>query len=193
MTLLDPVKRDFREAHVTLGLQTGRDEINTILGIMDIGKNHGVQTEAKILGKNRNEQDAFYRKIWSNQTNTGDLPVPDEFAYIFESDPQNGDFIGEAAKSKFFQGQTENFTIFFLEKELTFLETQNCCSDGTFYICKNIPFHQLYIISANFRHLENVLSVPFIFCFMKERKSKNYEEVFDFLRVRFNEISRREN
>ena len=190
VTLLNPVKHDFRESHVNLGVQTGREEINTVLGVWDLTRTYGVQTEATVLGKRRNEQAAFYRKKWASEV-SGELPVPDDFAYIYESDPRNGDFIGEATKTKFFQGQTENFTIFFLERELIYLETQTCCSDGTFHIVKNLNFHQLYIISATFRHLENVISVPIIFCFMKERKAVNYHEVFDFVRVKFAEIFHR--
>ena len=84
---------------------------------------HGVQTEAQILGKRTNEQKAFYRKKWATQI-SGEFTVPDDFAYICESDPQNGDFVGDSTKTKFFQGQTKSFTIFFLERELPYLETQ---------------------------------------------------------------------
>ena len=111
--------------------------------------------------------------------------------YIFESDHQS-DFIEKPTKSTFFQGQTNNFTIFYLEKELIFLETQICCADGTFFIMKNLPFTQLYMICAQFRHFDNVFSVPFIFIMMKERKALHYEEVFDFIKMKFKDIHNRE-
>ena len=66
-----------------------------------------------------------------------------------------------------------------MEKELKFFETQVCCADGTFFIVKNLPFSQLYMITAQFRHFDNVLTVPFIFILMKEKKACNYEEIFD--------------
>ena len=43
--------------------------------------------------------------------------------YIFESDHQS-DFIEKPTKSTFFQGQTNNFTIFYLEKELIFVQRE---------------------------------------------------------------------
>ena len=48
------------------------------------------------------------------------------------------------------------------------------------------------MISAQFRHLDNVLSVPFIFVLMKERKVLNYEEVFDFIKMKFKNLHNRE-
>ena len=67
------------------------------------------------IRRHKTEIKAFYRKMWSNRSNTGDLPVPTEFAYIFESDHES-DFIEKSTKSQFFQGQTSNFTIFFWKK-----------------------------------------------------------------------------
>ena len=84
---------------------------------MKINEKIGIQNEARVLGKKHNELQAFYRKMWSQRSNTGNMPVPAEFSYIFESDHQS-DFIEKSTKSQFFQGQTSNFTIFFLEKEL---------------------------------------------------------------------------
>ena len=134
-------KKDFRETHIELGLKTLRPEVDSALNIMGLQKKIGVQSEAKVLGNKQIELNAFYAKIWSQRLNTGNFPVPPEFADIFESDPQNGDYIGEAVKAKFFQAQTENFSIFFLERELLYFESQVCCADGTFYVTKNLPFH----------------------------------------------------
>ena len=120
------------------------------------------------------------------------FPVPEEFSHIFETDPQNGDFIGDVQKSKFFQGQNENFSMFFLERELSYLETQICCLDGTFTIVKNLPFSQLFMITAQFRHQENVISVPFVFILMRERKTVNYEEALSFLKMKFETFFERE-
>ena len=192
LKILKPVRKDLREKHILLGLQTRRPEVDTALNLMNLQPKIGIQNEAKVLGVKNTELRAFYRKIESERSKCGDFPVPSEFSHIFESDPQNGDFVGEAHKSTFFQAKTENFCIFFLERELIYLESQICCLDGTFHVVKNLPFSQLFMISAQFRHQENVLTVPLIFIFMRERKTVNYEEVFGFLKNKFENVFDRE-
>ena len=48
------------------------------------------------------------------------------------------------------------------------------------------------MITAQFRHFDNVLTVPFIFILMKQKKACDYEEIFDFIRMKFKSLHDRD-
>ena len=79
--------------------------------------------------------------------------------------------------------KTANF--FFLDRELIYLETQKVFGDGTFELVKNLKFHQVYLLSANFTVLDRVISYPFCFILILKRSKKNYLEIFRFLKAKF--------
>ena len=83
--VLSGVKKDLRELHIEMGLKTYRPEVDSALSLMKISEKIGIQNESRVLGKKHNELLAFYRKMWSRRSNTGNMPVPAEFSYIFES------------------------------------------------------------------------------------------------------------
>ena len=71
---------------------------------------------------------------------------------------------------------------FFLEKELKFLENLKVFSDGTFYLLKNVPYSQMYILSVNITNMaENTtFSYPFSFGLTKSKSGSVYREMFFF-------------
>ena len=128
-----------------------------------------VQIEAEVAGKRQTELKSFNQKIWRLQMNGNNDPrqVPVEFRTIPES--PEGDFIGEAVDTTFFQGSSENCDYFFLSRELIYLETQKVFGDGTFTLVKNLKYHQVYLLSTTFSILDRVISYPYVFILMRKR------------------------
>ena len=54
--------------------------------------------------------------------------------------------------------------------------------DGTFSVCRNIEFAQIYIFSVNIQNSSNTktFSYPFMKFLMKKRSKKNYEQILRF-------------
>ena len=50
LKILNPVRKDLREKHILLGLQTRRPEVDTALNIMNLQPKIGIQNETKVLG-----------------------------------------------------------------------------------------------------------------------------------------------
>ena len=71
LKILNPVRKDLREKHILLGLQTRRPEVDTALNLMNLQPKIGIQNEAKVLGVKNNELRAFYRKIESERSKCG--------------------------------------------------------------------------------------------------------------------------
>ena len=71
--VLSGVKRDLRELHIVMGLKTHRPEVDSALSLMKIGEKIGKQNESRVLGRKRNELQAFYRKMGSQRSNHGNI------------------------------------------------------------------------------------------------------------------------
>ena len=50
LKVLNPVRKDLREKHILLGLQTRRPEVDTALNLMNLQPKIGIQNESKVLG-----------------------------------------------------------------------------------------------------------------------------------------------
>ena len=115
--ILEHAKKIFRETHCTLGLRTGRNQVDSVLESMAIGRNFGIQTESKILGCKRNELQSYYDKNLRKNGYSTQFQVPHQFRSIFES-PENSmtHTVQNSVESKFLQFESENFVAFFLSK-----------------------------------------------------------------------------
>ena len=156
---------------------------------MRIGAQYGVETEARVLGRKKNETMAFYRKNFIKNGRCSQAQVPLQFKTIFQSPESRTLIVQNSIESKFLQAENSNFIAFFLSKELRFFETSKVYFDGTFDICRNFSdrFCQLYIISTTQTVLDRVISTPIAFFYMKSRRAADYNLIFEFLSEKFEE------
>ena len=70
----------------------------------------------------------------------------------------------------------------YLESELHFLNHENIFVDGTFSVCRNVEFNQIYIFSVNIQNSTNTktFSYPFLKFLMIKRSKNNYIQILNF-------------
>ena len=187
----DHLHSDFREHHTSLALLTGRSELETTARSMSVKVKYGPEIESLIFRDKKLEQNSCSRKLVRLIKNDLINGVPASARTVGESNLN--DQINFKNELLHHQHTTELQIIFYLEKELIFLEThQNLFADGTFHICKNLDFHQIYVISVLYEVDNKTFSYPIIFSFMKNRLSSTYDELFKFLKDKFYEKFGRE-
>jgi hypothetical protein len=70
----------------------------------------------------------------------------------------------------------------FLWSELHFLNFPDIFVDGTFSVCRNLEFAQIYIFSVNIQNSSNTKTFSYLFMqfLMRKRSKKNYEQILRF-------------
>ena len=78
--------------------------------------------------------------------------------------------------------RTKNMIPIYLESELHFLNHKNIFVDGTFSVCRNVEFNQIYIFSVNIQNSTNTktFSYPFLKFLMIKRSKNNYIQILSF-------------
>ena len=82
---------------------------------------------------------------------------------------------------------TENMIPIYLESELPLLQHGTLFSDGTFSVCRNSVFQQIYIISKNVTNSTGTrtYSLPICMFLMKKRRKIDYLEILNFLKTKY--------
>ena len=123
---------------------------------------YGPEIEALIYRDKKLEQNTSSRKL--NRLIKNDLinGVPLSAKTVGESNLN--DITNFRTELSHHQHTTDLQIIFYLEKELIFLEShQNLIADGTFHLVKNIDFHQIYVISVLYEIDNKTFSYPLSF------------------------------
>ena len=76
--------------------------------------------EAKVLGRKKNEQLAFYRKNFIKNGRCLQSQVPLQFRTIFKSPESRTLIVQNAVESEFLQAENESFVAFFFVKRTSF-------------------------------------------------------------------------
>ena len=94
--------------------------------------------------------------------------------------------------SEEFRHERNGNIYFFIPSHLPMLEKGTILMDGTFSICRHLPYIQCYIISQYIRIGDKCFTMPILYCFMEKRKEKHYDVVFSDLKYFFYKYCERE-
>ena len=178
-TFFDPIRKDFRHAHVRAGLilnEPAFDETLTRFGLLE---RFGLDFQVKSTGSKSAELQAFY---YQNRKITRDVPknkVPPKFSKILRTNFRNGTF--GSYEENWHQFSSPKQEIFYLTDELDLLEQHPVYVDGTFTLVKDQDFTQIYIISVLFKHGNRTFSYPVVLSLMRGRTGESYREFFGHL------------
>ena len=182
-TFFTHIRKDFREVHTELGLDTLQSEVDTTMRAWNL-RRYGPQLEAEIVQNKINEMRSAWYKINKKVGFGGSMEIPEsckEVAFPNWDCPELS-----VTYESHFQISTEHQHIFFLKSELYKFKTHDLFLDGTFHLLKNCgKYNQIYIISILYNENNATFSYPILFSFMKNRFTANYVELFQVVNHNF--------
>ena len=173
-----PLARHLRFKHTRAAMKHKELQFNHTVKELNI-PSLGSRFLPKMVNISNEKKSGWYHQAKNSDKNDG---VDPEFLEILNNIP--GFFRPITEKWIHLDKQTNNFVPIYLESELCQLQMSDLFADGTFSICRNINFQQIYIFSKNISNSTNTrtFSYPVLMFLMKKRSTKNYEEILNFMK-----------
>ena len=181
-----PLQRAYRYTHTRMAMRQGQHQMEHVEKEWGIDR-LGVNFVPKMCVPANEKHSSWYHQAKSSRNNFEgidpvDLTILCNIAGTLRPIDQTWIHLDE---------MTENMIPIYLSSELSSLYMGTLFSDGTFSVCRNSIFQQIYIISKNITNStgSRTYSLPICMFLTKKRRKDNYVEILKFLKDKYNTLN----